>query len=52
MMSMYRTGVANLPLHGGKAPSWLTGRMRKLAKEIASVMIEEQGTAKFIAAAF
>jgi hypothetical protein len=46
---MYRTGVANLPLHGGKAPSWLTVRMRKLAKEIANVMIEEQGTAKFIA---
>jgi hypothetical protein len=47
-MNMYRTGVANLPLHGGKAPSWLTGRMQKLAKEIASIMIEEQGTTKFI----
>jgi uncharacterized protein len=46
---MYRTGVANLPLHGGKAPLWLTGRMRKMAKEIASIIIEEQGTAKFIA---
>jgi hypothetical protein len=45
---MYRTGMANLPLHGGKAPSWLTVRMRKLAKEIANIMIEEQGTAKFI----
>ena len=47
-MSMYRTGIANLPLHGGKAPSWLTGRMRKMAKEIASIIIEEQGTAKFL----
>ncbi len=46
---MYRTGTANLPLHGGKAPSWLTGRMRKMAKEIASIIIEEQGTDKFIA---
>jgi hypothetical protein len=46
---MYRTGIANLPLHCGKAPSWLTGRMRKLAKEVASIMIEEQGSAKFIA---
>ncbi len=45
---MYRTGVANLPLHGGKAPSWLTVRMRKLAKEIADIMIDEQGAAKFI----
>jgi uncharacterized protein len=47
-MSMYRTGVANLPLHGGKAPSWLTGRMRKMAKEIASIIIEDQGVDKFI----
>ncbi len=45
---MYRTGVANLPLHGGKAPSWLTGRMRKLAHEIAGIMIEAQGTARFL----
>ena len=46
---MYRTGTANLPLHGGKAPSWLTGRMRKMASEIASIIIDEQGSAKFIA---
>jgi len=45
---MYRTGVANLPLHYGKAPAWLTVRMRKLAKEIANIMIEEHGTTKFI----
>ncbi len=45
---MYRTGVANLPLHGGKAPSWLTVRMRKLAHEIADVMVEEHGTTKFL----
>jgi hypothetical protein len=46
---MYRTGTANLPLHGGKAPSWLTGRMRGLAREIANFIIDEYGTAKFIA---
>ena len=45
---MYRTGFANLPLHGGKAPAWLTVRMRKLAKEIANIIIDEQGTTKFI----
>lgn len=45
---MFRTGTANLPLHGGKAPSWLTVRMKKLAKEIANIMIEEQGTEAFI----
>ncbi|MDR0372072.1 MAG: DUF763 domain-containing protein [Nitrososphaerota archaeon] len=46
---MYRTGTANLPLHGGKAPTWLTGRMQGLAREIANIMIEEYGTAKFLA---
>jgi hypothetical protein len=45
---MYRTGVANLPLHGGKAPAWLTVRMRKLAKEIANIMIDEQGADTFL----
>jgi hypothetical protein len=47
-MSIYRTGVASLPLHGGKAPAWLTGRMRKLAKEVVSIMIDEQGTDAFL----
>ena len=37
-----------MPLHYGKAPAWLTVRMRKLAKEIANIMIEEHGTTKFI----
>jgi hypothetical protein len=45
---MYRTGCANLPLHGGKAPSWLTVRMRKLAKEIADIMVDEYGTDVFV----
>jgi hypothetical protein len=45
---MHRTGVANLPLHGGKAPAWLTVHMRKLAKEIADIMIDEQGTSTFL----
>ena len=45
---MQRTGVASLPLHGGKAPAWLTGRMRKLAKEITSIIIDEYGTDTFL----
>ncbi len=40
---MHRTGVASLPLHGGKAPAWLAVRMRRLSKEIANIMIDEQG---------
>lgn len=45
---MYRTGIANLPLHGGKAPAWLTVRMRKLAREIAAIMIDEHGVDHFL----
>jgi len=46
---MQRTGYASLPLLGGKAPSWLTGRMRRLAKEISAIMINEYGTGAFLA---
>jgi len=45
---MYRTGIANLPLHGGKAPAWLTNRMRKLAKEITAIIIDEHGSDTFL----
>lgn len=38
-----RTGLATLPLHGGKAPKWLFGRMTKLAREICIVIVEEFG---------
>ncbi|MEM2263367.1 MAG: DUF763 domain-containing protein, partial [Candidatus Bathyarchaeia archaeon] len=41
---MQRTGVAKLPLHDGKAPKWLVVRMRKLAKEIVTIIIDEYGT--------
>ena len=36
-----RTGIANLPLHYGKVPSWLFDRMVKLAREIAIAIIAE-----------
>jgi hypothetical protein len=49
MIVMYRSGTAVLPLHGGKAPSWLTGRMRGLVRGIADVFIDEYGASKFIA---
>jgi hypothetical protein len=45
---MSRTGYASLPLHGGKAPSWLTGRMRKLAKEVSSIIIDKYGSDVFL----
>jgi len=45
---MHRTGVAKLPLHNGKAPKWLVVRMRKLAKEIVTIIVDEYGTGEFL----
>ena len=47
--SHYRTGVANLPLHGGKAPVWLFNRMRRLAREITIAVITEFDSATMLA---
>ena len=38
-----RTGTADLPLHGGRAPAWLFERMRGLAREIVLVIVSEFG---------
>ncbi len=38
-----RTGYAQLPLHGGKAPSWLFGRMVRLAREVVCHIVSEYG---------
>ena len=38
-----RTGIANLPLHDGKAPPWLFQRMVKLAREITIVIVSDFG---------
>ena len=40
---MQRTGIAQLPLHGGKAPPWLFQRMVKLGREIVRLIIEDHG---------
>ncbi|MCW4005937.1 MAG: DUF763 domain-containing protein [Candidatus Bathyarchaeota archaeon] len=45
---MNRTGYARLPLHGGKAPAWLTGRMCGLAREISSIIVDEYGADVFL----
>jgi len=34
-----RTGIANLPLHGGKAPRWLFERMVRLAREVTTIVV-------------
>ncbi len=43
-----RTGIAHLPLHGGKAPRWLFVRMERLAREITLIIVKEQGTRNFL----
>ncbi|MEM3731800.1 MAG: DUF763 domain-containing protein [Candidatus Bathyarchaeia archaeon] len=45
---MQRTGIARLPLHAGKAPKWLVVRMRKLAKEIVTIIVDEYGSGEFL----
>ena len=41
VFNMRRTGVADLPLHGGKAPRWLFQRMVSLSESIIDVMVHE-----------
>jgi uncharacterized protein len=43
-----KTGIAHLPLHGGKAPAWLFKRMTRLAAEISYILIKEHGTQEFL----
>lgn len=43
-----RTGIAHLPLHGGKAPSWLFQRMKRLAREIIIAVVSEYGPREMI----
>ena len=37
------TGFASLPLHSGRAPSWLFSRMTRLAREIATHIVADRG---------
>ena len=39
-----RTGTADLPLHGGRAPRWLFERMTLLAREMGLAILSEEGT--------
>ena len=48
MAARRRTGTADLPLHGGRAPAWLFQRMTALAREIVVFMASEVGTAEIL----
>ncbi len=43
-----RKGIANLPLHYGKAPPWLFNRMVLLSRSIVEVIVSEFGTKVFL----
>lgn len=43
-----RTGLANLPLHGGSAPSWLFSRMCLLAGGVVEALVCEYGPEEFL----
>ncbi|MEM3519824.1 MAG: DUF763 domain-containing protein, partial [Candidatus Hadarchaeales archaeon] len=43
-----RTGIAELPLHGGKCPPWLFSMMKKLGGEISALIIKEYGRKEFL----
>ena len=45
---MKRSGVADLPLHGGRVPQWLADRMTKLGVAITEAIVHDYGTAVFL----
>jgi hypothetical protein len=45
---MKRSGIADLPLHGGRVPSWLAERITKLGTAITETIIHDYGTSAFL----
>src|SRR5271166_5990595 len=43
MLMTRRSGSADLPLHGGRVPKWLSDRMARLAVVIAEAIVHEFG---------
>lgn len=45
---MKRSGIADLPLHGGRVPEWLSQRMAMLGTAITEAIIYDYGTSAFL----
>src|SRR5215213_10123060 len=45
---MKRSGIADLPLHGGRVPPWLAERMTKLGTAITETIVHDYGTSAFL----
>ncbi len=45
---MKRSGIADLPLHGGRVPPWLAQRMTRLGTAITETIVHDYGTSAFL----
>src|SRR5207302_2130052 len=45
---MKRSGVADLPLHGGRVPQWLAERMTKLGAGITEAIVQRYGRSELL----
>ena len=45
---MKRSGIADLPLHGGRVPDWLAERMTRLGTAITETIVHDYGTSAFL----
>src|SRR5215471_11351278 len=45
---MRRSGTADLPLHGGRVPQWLAGRMTTLGTAIAESVVHHHGSSELL----
>ena len=45
---MRRSGIADLPLHGGRVPQWLAERMTKLGAAVTEAIVQDYGTSVFL----
>jgi hypothetical protein len=45
---MKRSGIADLPLHGGRVPDWLAQRMTRLGTAITEAIVYDYGTSAFL----
>src|SRR5205809_1100089 len=45
---MKRSGIADLPLHGGRVPAWLAQRMTTLGTAIVEAVVHDYGTSAFL----
>jgi hypothetical protein len=45
---MKRSGIADLPLHGGRVPEWLAQRMTRLGTAITETVVHDYGVSEFL----